>query len=66
MSNKAIESNGKYWHSLKDKIIRDKIKLDKCTKKGIELLVIQEKNWINNETDYIDEIKNFVGDNVIK
>ena len=66
MSNKAIESNGKYWHSLKDKIIRDKIKLDKCTKKGIELLVIQEKNWINNETDCIDEIKNFVGDNVIK
>ena len=60
--NKAIEFNGKYWHSFKDKIIRDKIKTKQCVKKGIKLLVIKEQDWINNKTDCIDKIKNFVKD----
>ena len=47
--NKAIEFNGKYWHSFKDKIIRDKIKTKQCVKKGIKLLVIKEQDWINNK-----------------
>lgn len=63
--NKAIEFNGKYWHSFKDKIIKDKIKLHECVKKGIELLIINEKSWINNKIGCIDKIKNFVKDKTI-
>ena len=45
---KAIEYNGKYWHSndlIKD---RDKEKLKQCKEKGIKLLVINDEDWINN------------------
>jgi len=58
--NKAIEFNGTYWHSFVDKIIKDKIKLQECTRKGIELLVIKEQDWIDNKTNCINKIKTFV------
>jgi hypothetical protein len=64
--NKAIEYNGEYWHSFKGAIERDKIKIKQCTKKGIELLVIKEGNWVSNKINCINKIKNFVGDNIIK
>jgi len=60
--NKAIEFNGIYWHSFKDKIIKDKIKLQECTKRNIKLLVIKEQDWIDNKMDCISKIKNFVKD----
>jgi hypothetical protein len=46
---KAIEYNGTYWHSKKDQKIKDKIKKDQCKKIGIDLLIINEANWIKNK-----------------
>lgn len=43
--NKAIEYNGTYWHSLSDRIEKDKEKERQCKEKGIDLLVIKEEDW---------------------
>jgi hypothetical protein len=63
--NKAIEYNGIYWHSLKTAVKHDKIKLEQCIEKGIELLVIKEQDWINNKTHCINKVKNFVKNKTI-
>ena len=63
--NKAVEYNGEYWHSFKETIGRDKIKLQECAKVGIKLLVIKEQDWIDNKTDCVDKIKNFVKDKTL-
>jgi len=58
--NKAIEFNGTYWHSFDDAIIRDKIKQKECKKLGIELMVIQEQDYINNKEMELNKIKEFI------
>jgi len=46
---KYIEYNGTYWHSFKDAIKHDEIKKEQCEKLGINLLIVKEDNWQNNQ-----------------
>lgn len=52
--SKAIECNGLYWHSKDDRKKCDQIKRQLCKEKGIDLLVITDKEW----NDDIDKCKN--------
>ena len=47
--NKAIEYNGEYWHSFSQVIQKDTIKKQECKKLGIDLLVIHDDKWIENQ-----------------
>lgn len=58
--NKAIEFNGIYWHSDNYSKYKEQIKLDQCLNKGIDLLIIQEQDWIINKDQCINNIKNFI------
>lgn len=56
----AIEFNGVYWHSFKDKNYHlNKTKL--CEEKGIRLLHIWEDLWINKKEIYKSIIKSALG-----
>lgn len=57
---KAVEYNGKYYHSEKDTILRDKIKKEQCKKLGIDLLVIKEKDYLDDKEKCFSDIKNFL------
>jgi len=57
---KAIEYNGTYWHSDDYSKYKDKQKELQCEELGIDLLVIQDDNWINGKKDCKDEIKYFI------
>lgn len=52
----VIEFNGEYWHSFPNKIEKDKIKEEQCRKNNIDLLVIEEENWINNKEDCLKSL----------
>ena len=58
--NKAIEYNGTYWHSFEDKIVRDKIKKQQCEKLGIELLIVNEEDYMYNKDSELNKIKQFI------
>ena len=58
--NKAIEYNGIYWHGRLDIIKKDKIKAEQCKQKGIDLLIIQEDKWVNNNYMVKKIIKGFL------
>lgn len=60
---KAIEYNGRYWHSFPDTIIKDKIKQDMCMDMGIDLLVINECEWNGNKTLCLENIQRFIYEN---
>ena len=45
---KAIEYNGRYWHSSDYVKYKDNQKVIQCEKLGIDLLVVHENEWINN------------------
>ena len=55
--NKAIEFNGRYWHSMEETKIRDTEKIKQCKEKGIDLLVIQEQEWTENKNKVIEKLK---------
>ena len=57
---KAIEYNGTYWHGKLDQIKKDKIKIDQCKQKGIDLLIVKEYNWTNNRIMEQDIIINWL------
>jgi hypothetical protein len=57
---KAIEFNGKYWHSSSYSKWKDIQKRQQCEEKKIELLVIEEEQWYNNKYDIINTIKDFL------
>lgn len=57
---KAIEFNGSYWHSSNYSKEKDRIKQEQCLTKGIDLLVIDEKDWLTNENICIQNIKEFL------
>lgn len=59
---KAIEFNGKYWHSSDYARERDRIKKEQCIKKSIDLLVIKESKWTKNKEACLEKIKEFIGD----
>jgi len=63
--NKAIEYNGTYWHNKLDMIKKDKIKIDQCKQKGINLLIVQEEKWINNKNTEQDIITKFLDNDEI-
>jgi uncharacterized protein (DUF983 family) len=58
--NKAIEFNGEYWHSLEKTISHDRIKKKQCKEKNIDLLVIQEQDWIENKKHCLLKIKEHI------
>lgn len=58
---KAIECNGKYWHSKQDKIKLDCLKKDLCYKNNIDLLTITDIEWKNNIDESKQKIINFLG-----
>ena len=58
--NKAIEFNGEYYHSSDKTKVKDKIKIDTCKKLNIYLLVIKYKDWINDQLQVEQNIKNFI------
>jgi ribosomal protein S27E len=58
--NKAIEYNGTYWHSNKYSKFKDKIKIKQCKQKGIDLLVIEEQDYIENKQKILEEIRIFM------
>ena len=58
--NKAIEYNGSYWHSNECVIYRDEIKKKICNEKNIKLLIIGEKEWLNNRNTSIQSIQSFL------
>ena len=51
-SNKAIECNGIYWHTKRQRV--DLLKKQLCKDQGIDLLVITDKEW----NDDVDKCKN--------
>ena len=58
--NKAIEFNGEYWHNNSYSKYKDNQKVKQCKDKGIELMVIEFKDWIGNKKDKIYDIKKFL------
>jgi len=58
----AIEYNGIYWHSLPKSIIKDQIKQDECKRLGIDLLVINEQDWIDDKDIELNKINSFIMD----
>jgi len=57
---KAIEYNGIYWHSFPDAIERDKFKNEECKRLGIDLLTIQECDYMDNKEQEMEKIKHFL------
>lgn len=47
--NKAIEFNGIWWHSSEYSKIKDCIKRDQCFERGIDLLVIEQQDWLDDK-----------------
>jgi len=58
---KAIEFNGKYWHSRNGySKLKDKIKKEQCGLQNIELLVVDEEDWMESKEKVFDKIENFI------
>ena len=55
-----IEFNGTYWHSDDYSKFKDHLKVVKCKEKGIDLLVIEEQDWIEDKELCIRKIKEHV------
>ena len=58
---KAIEFNGKYWHNNDLSKWYDEIKKKQSVQKNINLLIIDEKSWINDKMYTLNKIKGFIG-----
>jgi len=59
---KAIEYNGTYWHSFPEKIQRDRFKIEECKRLGIELLIIEEQNYMNSKQTELNKIRDFINE----
>lgn len=64
--NKAIEFNGLYWHSFDERKQIDEIKKEQCKENNIELLVIEEQDWIDDKEKCLDEINEFVKEEYVR
>lgn len=58
--NKAIEYNGVYWHSSNYSVYKDNVKKEQCKQKNIDLLVIEENEWLTNKTNCLLVIDDFI------
>jgi len=45
---------------LPDRKHKDKIKINQCKKLGIDLLVINEEDWISNKEEIISNLQDFI------
>ena len=52
--NKAIEYNGKWYHENEYSRWKDMIKIQRCRQKGINLLVINHKDWRKKNWDMVE------------
>jgi len=57
---KAIEYNGLHWHNDSYVKIKDTIKLEQCRELDIDLLIIEDVEWINNNTTCKNNLLNFL------
>ena len=57
---KAIEFNGKYWHSSKIMKKRDAYKQVLCDENDIRLLSVSEFDWIDNKDVCLKNIEKFI------
>lgn len=57
--NKAIEYNGIFWHSTEYSKYKDEQKRTQCQENGIDLLIIEEREWMLNKN--FNLINNFIG-----
>lgn len=57
---KAIEFNGMYWHNNDYMKLKDQMKIDQCNELSIDLLVIQEKDWITDRMKCQEIIKTYL------
>lgn len=58
--NKAIEFNGKYWHSLDEVKIRDNVKSEQCMINNIDLLIVEEQGYMDNKEEQLNKIGRFL------
>ena len=58
--NKAIEYNSTYWHSSEKAIYNDLQKVIQCKEKGIDLMIIEEKDWNDNKYNTKQQISNWI------
>ena len=58
--NKALEFNGQYWHNNENVKQRDLEKIKQCKEKNINLFIINEKDWKENNNDCLNKIKLFL------
>ena len=59
--SKAIEFNGTWWHSNDTTKWYDEMKKKQCIRKGIDLLVIQERDWYNDKLCCLNKINELIG-----
>lgn len=59
-SNKAIEYNGSFWHAKPDVQARDVIKKEQRESLNIDLLIIEETDWLSNKEQCINRIKRHI------
>lgn len=57
--SKAIECNGVYWHQRKGTENNDEIKQHLCKEHNIDLLVVTDKEWHNDQEECENKIKSF-------
>ena len=58
--NKAIEFNGMFWHGLEKVRKNDQIKINECREKNIDLLVINENEWVKNKDNCLNKIGGYL------
>jgi len=58
--NKAIECNGVYWHTDKERKQCDSIKRQLCKDKNVDLLVITDKEWNEDIKKCKSKVINFI------
>ena len=57
---RAIEFNGIHWHKGEYSKYKDRQKILQCIDKGISLLVIEERDWLDNKDVCINKIEEFM------
>ena len=60
--NKAIEYNGTYWHSNKYQQVKDKIKINQCKENSIDLMIVDDIMWNNNNAIIKNTIKMWINE----
>jgi hypothetical protein len=58
--NKAVECNGIYWHTSKERKQCDSIKQQLCKDRNIDLLVVTDKEWNEDIEKCKSKVINFI------